>query len=155
MKNRNGFTLIEVLAGSIIMSFIVIGIYDIMILGSKSWNTDMGMLDLQQESRLAMDGMTRELRGGSSKSPVSITDGGAKIEFSHPQAAGAIKYYIEDGKFIREYPASNKKILANDASSLNFSHSGDVIEVQLDSGKTVLGKNLAFSLEEKVRMRNE
>ena len=154
MKNKNGFTVVEIMVCIVIISFIVLGIYDIMIVGGKSWNTDMGRLDLQQESRLAMDGMTRELREGS-KSAVSRTDGGAKIEFSHPEATGSIKYYIEDGKFIREYPASNKKILANDASSLNFSRSGDVIEVQLDSGKTVLGKNLAFSLEEKVRMRNE
>lgn len=154
---RSGLTLVEVLVSVALISLIMIGIYETLIIGNKSWNQDMGMLDLQQDARLAMDGMVREIRQGNS-SDVSITDNGAVVEFSLPDAGATenIRYYLNnDNQLIREHPEGTEKILADDVNSVNFLLNADVLSLQIDMAKTVQGQDLSFSLKEKVRFRNE
>ena len=154
MSARAGFTLVEVLISVAIAVFLITGIYTVLNVANASWSVDMGMLDLSQQARQAMDGCLRELRQSKS-SGISITNGGAKVEFSIPNVANSIAYYLQNNQLIREHPAGTEKILANSLSSLTFSLSGNVFSIQLGMAKTVQNRELSFSLFEKVRLRNE
>lgn len=155
MKNtEKGFTLAEILVSVAIVLFVFLGVYEVLNVGNISWFTDMGMLDLQQEARLAMDGITREIRQ-SSPYDVSITNGGQKVEFYIPDVSNSISYFIQNSQLVREHPIGTEKVLSGDLTSLDFSLASDTVTIQLTVGKTAQNRNLSFSLAERVRLRNE
>lgn len=155
MKNaKRGFTLVEILVSVAIALFVVLGVYAVLNVGNTSWFTDMGMLDLQQEARLAMDGMIREIRQ-SSFDDVFINNAGGKVEFYIPDVSNSISYFIQNNELVREHPAGKEKVLAGDLTSLNFSLAADTVTILLAVGKTAQNRNLSFSLAQKVRLRNE
>lgn len=153
-RNRiTGFTFAEIMASVAIFTILAVAILSVLIVGQKAWHSDAGRVELQQQARLGMDGMIREVRE-SKGANISIS-GGLRIDISnYPGASGTISYYLQNGQLIREYPAGTEKILAGDVEAVDFSLSGDVLTIQLDLGKTVYGANLNFSLKEQVRLRN-
>lgn len=178
---KRGFTLIEILVTSAILSFLIAGIFAILNVADRSQNLDMGLLGLQQEVRQAMDGMTREIRQSGRPTNLSVIsdnitigDNGTSITFSIPYnlsthtSISNISYYLDylDSNCYqnnncypikRQQPAGTgtTKILANDINSLNFSLSGNIMQIQLGAAKTVRQRALSFFLTEKVRLRNE
>ena len=152
--NNKGFTFAETMVSALIFSILAIAILSVLVVGQKFWHSDVGRVELQQEARLAMDGMTREVR--ESKSTDISVSGGSRIDISnYPGASGTIAYYLQNGQLIREYPAGTEKILTGDAQTVDFSLSGDILTIQLGLGKTVYGADLNFSLKEQVRLRNQ
>jgi prepilin-type N-terminal cleavage/methylation domain-containing protein len=166
MKNNfSGFSLIEILVCMMIMLFIAVGIYGVSNVGERTYSTDMGLLELQQQARQSIGGMVRELRQSDS-SDITITNGGEKIEFRIPRniSVSNITYYPDIGyektgtQIIRSYNGTNS-ILANDINSLDFCcENEDVLEIQLSAQKSVNRKTVSFPLNgtisEKVRLRN-
>jgi len=151
-----GFTFAETMVSTLIFSILAIAILSVLTIGQKAWHSDTGKVELQQQARLAMDGMTREIRESSSAGITQPADGAnsARLDFTTAEAAGTISYYLENNQLIREYPVGTEKILANDVETVDFSLSADVLIIQLDLGKTVYGADLNFSLKEQVRLRN-
>lgn len=179
-----GFTLLETLVSLAILGVITAGIYMVLNVGNRSYKSDMGLLDLQQEVRQAMSGMIRELKQSNS-STITISNAGARIDFKVPTDittspvtySDFIAYYISNNQLLREHPAGTFRVLANDTSNLNFcwwdgvdccdSTSEDcsslkVVQIQLRAAKTVWGRNLCFPapcdpqefLSEEVWLRN-
>lgn len=174
-KNVSGFTLIELLVCMMIMLFIATGIYGVSNVGERTYATDMGMLELQQQARQSMSGMIRELRQNDA-SDLTISGGGEDIVFRIPRniSRSDIQYYqnIEYKKvgtqIIRRH-AGIGSILANDINSLNFCcwkngvcgtdcSGAQILEVQLSAQKIVNKKTVSFpsngTVTEKVRLRN-
>lgn len=169
-KKISGFTLIEIMVTFVIMSFIVWSIYAIFNMADKTWNFDMGIVDLQQDARQAMDKMVKEIR--QTRSSIVIITGGTQISFQVPidittspvTYSTPISYYLESNQIIREYPVNEKAVLANNIDNLNFTRTGDIVEIELTATKTVRGRTLCFpspcqnpknTLLEKVMTRNE
>ncbi|MFH1767728.1 MAG: hypothetical protein ABH858_01020 [Candidatus Omnitrophota bacterium] len=150
---RDGFTFSEVLVSAGIMGFLALTIFAVLNVGGNLWQTDMILIELQQQSRLALDGMVREIRQSKS-SNITISDGGARIDFTIPNVTNTISYYLSGAQIIREHPAGTTRLLANNVTSLQFSLSGEVVTVNLQAGKTYKGRLLPFFLVEKVRLRN-
>lgn len=175
---KKGFTLIEVLVSVAILSFIVAGIYAVLNMANKTYNEDMGLVDLQQGARQAMDGMTREIRQSGRSSPYSMNiDTNGSLTFSIPSISSII--YRLDNNFpqiIRQLGSTNK-VLANDINTLNFCwwdgidccdpvsencSNLQVLQIQIRATKTVRGRELCFPgpcdpvqfLTEQVRLRN-
>lgn len=166
-----GFTLVEILVSALIFSFLIAAIFGVLNIGNMTYSTDLGLLDLQQKARQAMDGMIRELRQSGS-SDITITDSGARIQFRIPTDittdpvtySSNITYYLSDNQLIREHPAGTTKILADNINSLTFSLSEKTLEIRLNAKKTSLRREIYFPpkedeqerfLIEKVRLRNE
>ncbi|MDO8748169.1 MAG: hypothetical protein Q7J72_03510 [Candidatus Omnitrophota bacterium] len=151
-----GFTFAETMVSVLIFSILAMAILSVLTIGQKAWHSDVGKVELQQQARLAMDGMIREVRESSSAGITQPADGGnsAQLDFTTVEAGGTISYYLESNQLIREYPAGTEKILSGDVETVNFSLSGDVLIIQLDLGKSVYGADLNFSLKEQVRLRN-
>lgn len=176
MRER-GFSLIEILISAAILSLVMLGVLSIMNFANMSWNTDMGLLDLQQASRQAMDGMSREMRRADPLKNVTIAADSASIQFYIPDYTDAITYSLNNNQVIRQHPTGTNKVLANDISILSFCwmHSDGSctasrdcaglcsksysVMAQLRAGKTVKQRQLTFPLagplSEQVRLRNE
>lgn len=173
---KNGFTLIEVLVVVLILSFTIAGIYGVLNIGNLTYNEGMALIDLQQQARQAMFNMSKEIRESKS---ITLSDGNSKVSFYIPSASygdpwiGPIEYYRDvndsnnDGitdQVLREYPKETKKILANYISALNFSLSGNLLEINLAARNTIKTRDLCFPvpceepekmLKETIKLRNE
>ena len=177
MKRGQGFTLIEILISAAILSLVVLGILGVLQFADMAWHSDMGLLDLQQAARQAMDGMSREIRLADRSREVSMAADGTTIQFYIPDYSDAITYSLSNNQIIREHPDGTNKVLANDISSLTFCWvHGDgsctterdcsglcsqsyLAQVQLRAAKTVKQRELLFpaagALTEQARLRNE
>ncbi len=174
-KKASGFTLVEILVTMLIMLFITAGIYGVSNIGERTYSTDMGLLELQQQARQSMSGMTRELRPNDA-ADLTIGIGGENIVFRIPSniSRSDVQYYqdIEYEKvgtqIIRRH-AGIDSILANDINSLNFCcwKSGvcgtdcigaDFLQVELSARKVVNTRTVSFpssgTITEKVKLRN-
>lgn len=166
---KRGFTLIEVLVSIAILSIVITGIFAVLNLGDMTWHSDMGLVDLQQQARQAMERMVKEIRQ-SRASDIAITEpgpnAGSRIQFRIPldittspvNYSDFIIYYRNiNNQLIREYQGTTK-VLANYINSLNFSLSGNIVEIQLSAQKTVRNRTLSFplsgALTEQVKLRN-
>ena len=157
-----GFTLVEILVSAVILCLIIAGLFGVLNIGNATYNTERYLLDLQQKARYVMDRMIRELREGL-RSSVNISAGNTRITFNTPDEPG-MQYYRDisdidgDGRvdqIFREYPAGTRnKLVQEDIESLNFSLSGNLLQIQITAKKTQR-PDLTFFLKEQVRLRNE
>ncbi len=170
------FTLVEVLVTALILTFIIAGIFAVLNVADISWHTDMGLVELQQQARLAMEVMIREIRqSGRLSYNIAVDANGTGITFSIPNMLN-IRYYLDttSHQIIRQQPVDTgtSKILANDIDSLSYCWWDGVdccddqilledcsnlyvLKIQLRATTTVRQRPLAFSLTEKVRLRNK
>jgi prepilin-type N-terminal cleavage/methylation domain-containing protein len=167
-----GFTLIEVLVVILIFTFIMAALFGMLNLGNATFNTDIGILELQQGCRRAMEGMSREIRQNRS-ADINITDDsgatvnpGTRINFRLPGSSYCYRYSLISGSIIRQIldcSSSSEQaslVLADNIDALIFSVSGSVIQLQLRARKTIGQRVLLFPQEtgsyltEKVWLRN-
>ncbi len=162
LKKLTGFTIIELLVISLILSFIIIGITGVLNIGNLSYSTDGALLELQQQARLSMQWMVKELRGATG---ISINSDKTQITFDTSTEAN-VRYYRDTTSNRVMRAATATKILGNDMTSLTFCcwHSDNtcdyncsgvsVLQVKVGADKTVMNKQLSFYLTEKVNLRN-
>lgn len=156
MNSCRGFTLVEILVCLLILSVSMAGIFMVLNVGDIAFNLDIGMLELQQQARQAMDSMVRELREAQDLTVTVINQDSDRVSFNTSSEAG-ISYYRDanNNQIIREFPQQTKKVLANNIAYFKCAFTNPLLEVRLRADKAVRQKALTFSLAEKVRLRNE
>ena len=82
-KKNGGFTLVEVLVVLGIFTLITAAIYGILAAGRRSWLVGEASLTTQQEARLGLDKITRELRP-STPARVTVAAGNNTVRFDIP-----------------------------------------------------------------------
>lgn len=179
MMKIKGFTLLETLVTVLIFTFIVGGMYGVLLLAITNYDTNLVSLNLQRQARQGMSWLSRELRQASWVS-INITSPDANnnnsITFNTPDANG-IKYSVIKTQvsgqtlwqLIRTYPAGSVKIRADvrvddkpnpdNTGSLTFSKgSGNILNIQIKASKTFSSvgqiRTLTFTLTEQVKVRN-
>ena len=165
-NSLSGFTLVEVLVAAVVLSLLLTGALAVLNISNATWNIDMGLVELQQQTRQAMAGMVKELRQAGSVNITTITPTQEDIDFSIPgSGTNRIRYYLDVnvGQILREYPDGSGAtiVLANNIITLKFSGS-DPVQIQLRAQKTVRGRTITFpgtaavpeDLIEKVKLRN-
>jgi type II secretory pathway pseudopilin PulG len=150
-----GFTLIEAIITIVILGFVVISIVAVLNVGRQTWHTEMVLSELQQQVRLAIDGMAREIRQSSNITTPAEGGSGSQIDFSVPGSSSPISYYLNNTQIIREHPPGTTRILANSIEYLNFSRLEDIVVIHVNATKKAGARTLSFSLIEKVSLRNE
>ena len=148
------FTLIEILFATFIVMLIAGAIYVITSIAMVSWDSSRGKLEVVQELRAAMDGMTRESRQGKLSS-LSVQDNGARLNFAIPDINSTISYYVQNNQLIREHPPGTTQVLANNVNYLNFSMNSTELQIRIQANKAIKGAAHVFSLIEGVKLRNE
>ena len=159
--NMKGFTLAEALVSMLILSFLAAGTLAVLNVGNMSYSTDLGLLDLQQQARLVIDGMIRELRQ-TRDSDITVVSS-SEINFNIPSETygdpwiGPIEYYWDstNNRIIREFPSGTQQIIANEVTALSFNLVDKLLNIQFTCQKTVRGRDLSFSLAGQARFRNE
>lgn len=180
MMKIKGFTLLETLVTVLIFTFIVGGMYGVLLLAKTNYDTNLVSLNLQRQARQGMSWLSREIRQASWAS-ISISspdvNGNNSITFNTPDANGikysVIKTQVSADKtlwqLIRTYPAGSVKIRADVrvddkynpdmTGSLIFSQgSGNILNIQIKANKTFSSvgqtRTLTFTLTEQVKVRN-
>lgn len=62
LRKEDGFSLIELLAVTAILGFLLAGIYNFYISGLQTWDKGLDRMELQQSARIGMEKIIRELR---------------------------------------------------------------------------------------------
>lgn len=151
-----GLTLFEVLISALIFTFLIIGITVVLNIGDWAFPTDTAWVDLQQQARMAMALMTKELREANNI-PASFDSD--NITFNTVDKSGI--HYYRDGttnQLKREYPTgATPTILANYITYLRFIRptTNPIFQIEIKAGQTVREAPLSFPLTEQVRLRNE
>ena len=150
-----GFTLLETLITVVIFAFLVGGITQVLNVGNLTFPIDIGQMELQQQSRLAMQWMTRELRQASRvDSPVPVNADSDQVSFDSGGNSGIIYYLNASKQIIREFPSGSRKILANNITRLKFTLANSLLKIEVGAAQTIMNKALIFSLKEQVKLRN-
>jgi len=68
IKNKKGFSLIELMVVVVILGLMVLGLVTFFTGGARSWISGQSQLEAQRNARQAMDIMVREIREGKSYS---------------------------------------------------------------------------------------
>lgn len=157
VNKEKGFTLVEVLVSAAIGVMILVAVLTVFTQGDAIFQQEITLLDLQQDVRRAMDGMTREIRQAFPTGNVGI--GTSNITFTMVDDTNYVTYSLSGNEIIREYPAIADKILARNINALTFLQGGAgnrVITIGVNATQTDnKGRLLQYSLSEKVRLRNE
>lgn len=156
MKNIRGYTLIEMLVAVLLLSIILIGVYGVMTTGNNIFTRNIAMLDMEQQTRNAIDRIVREVRQASSQTITTNFNGTTndRIMFTIPTAVG-IQYYLSGTNLVREFPSGTIKIVASNINFLKFTLTGSLLQIQVQASQTISGATTIFPLIEKVRLRNE
>jgi type IV pilus assembly protein PilW len=75
MGKKNGFTLIELMAGILISAIILAGLYSVLFSQQKAFSAQEQVAEMNQNIRAALDLMTREIRLAGYKTSTSTFDG--------------------------------------------------------------------------------
>jgi len=75
MGKKNGFTLIELMAGILISAIIMAGLYSVLFSQQKAFSAQEQVAEMNQNIRAALDLMTREIRLAGYKTSTSTFDG--------------------------------------------------------------------------------
>jgi prepilin-type N-terminal cleavage/methylation domain-containing protein len=90
VKNKKGFSLIELMVVVVILSLIILGLVTFFTGGVRSWITGQNQLSAQRNARQAMDWMVREIREGKNVTSGSDTT----ITVSIPSLGGNPAYDV-------------------------------------------------------------
>ena len=165
-----GFTLFEILVTVLILTFIIGGMYGVLIISTTNYNTNLASLNLQRQARQGMRWLSRDIRQASWASrdiDGPDANNNYNITFNTTDATG-VEYFVSATTLAsgvtlwqlkRECPTCTDIIIANDIRCLNLSQgSGQILNIQMQASKTFrsLGRDrtLTFNLTEQVQVRN-
>ena len=155
MKGRAGLTLIELMAVVTIFTLIFGAMFGVLTMGRKSWQIGRIQVEVQQQARIAMEAMLRELRGASSVDQ-STFFGGVSENIIRFILGGETIEYALNATQLQRTAGETSTIVANDIEAVEFNLlGGDVVHVNLKARRaSALGGRVGISLNSQVALRN-
>lgn len=163
---KKGFGLVEMLVVAAIFTFIITAVFNVLLTGSRGFETGDVQIEVEQEARRAIDYMVKELRqtnankistpaSGMSASIITFeipcdvdADGDVisatgGVEWSNDAGAnriGTITYSMSGGQILRALSLGGQAVLANRITALSFNRplGKDLIEISLTAEKYAL-----------------
>jgi len=138
-KVKKGFTIVEIMIALAIFTIVVGAVHQVFIVGQRTWNNDLRLLDLQQSTRRGLDSVAREVRAARVTS-ITMPAGCDHLSFPencnevifNPLSGNNIKffYYSDEKQLVRESPTGTNcdvawdqdkcRVLANDVAETYF-----------------------------------
>jgi prepilin-type N-terminal cleavage/methylation domain-containing protein len=144
--NKKGLTLVEMLVGSAIFSFLVLVLFGMVQTGTAAY--------IAEQARNGMERMVREIRQ-SRASSVTVNDAHSDtVSFSTPTRTN-VRYYRSGTNLVREYPLGTVKIIAINIGHLKFVKTGSQMTINIQAQTTMYSRTFSFVLFENVKLRNE
>jgi prepilin-type N-terminal cleavage/methylation domain-containing protein len=147
---ERAFTLIEVVVSSVILALFMAGLYQVIALGSSLWERGQVKIDEQQNVRIALNHVVRELRTahffdigvkGPSDEPhntIEMKIPNSKDDF---RTHRSIRYYLNGENLLRDVGGAGHNIVAYGIQSICFSRGNKpnlvVISIVGESGFSV------------------
>ncbi len=156
-KSAKSFTLIEALITLVVSSFIMAGLYSVVVIANNSYSTDSVLVYLGQQTRQVAFWITKDIREASSIS-INQDEGVVEFEaiFDTDGSRDTVRYYRQDNQIIREEPNGVERVVGNDIIGFDSYIEDNMLYVDLSAEKEARpGQFLSFSLRERVRLRNE
>jgi len=156
IKNKNGFSLIELMVVLVILSIIILGLVAMFGGGVRSWISGDNQLRSQREARLAMDMMVKEIRLGKS---VTGTSDHHSITVVIPALGSDSAYNVTfswsgtDGDPLQRVVNGTPNYLLTDIYNINFGVKGNRVDILLQMDLDDDG-NPDISLNTDVYLRN-
>jgi type II secretory pathway pseudopilin PulG len=162
MRNKEAFTLIEILVVSIIIPLLLVVMFIVMNAGNQIYATVTASMDIRQSARNAMERILREVRESNSSTVTTISADADRIIFKTPRFKDIngvlvpIAYSLNSsGQIIREYPPNTFNPIAVDVTQLKFVKAGPQLDIAINTEQVVNKRPLSYSIKQKVRLRNE
>ena len=132
MKNKKGFSLIELMVVVVILGLIVLGLVTFFTGGARSWVAGQSQLTAQRNARQAIDIMVREIREASNI--IAGSTSSKKINFNTPWITN-LEYSWSGNKWDPILRGTNP--LINNVQNLSFTYfdNGDILIDPPDSDK--------------------
>lgn len=116
--NHKGFTLLEIMIAVTIMLLFVVGGARFFENSVKSWQTNYAMLAIQQNARIAMDEMTKNIMGASAAAvviDVAAVPASSAIIFQVTKDSGTATqaYYLNDNTLMRQFNSAVTEVIPN------------------------------------------
>lgn len=156
MKSKSGYTLIELMVVVLLFSLMLMGVYGVLLTGDIVYKRSATLLDMESQCRNAVDRLVREARQISSQT-ITVDYFGTSndsIIFTIPNASG-VRYFVYNNRLYRRAPNGTFKVLASNISSFKLSTFGALMTVRITASQTLYNQPVTYSLNTKVRLRNE
>jgi len=167
-KTNSGFTLIEVIIVTAIMSIFSIFLVDLVMTTQKAWSIENTSVSVRGEAKRTLEVIAKELREGDPSAVGGVTIGGSgtsqTITFSVPNQVSQATIlswrqiqYAHDSvqKQVTRTVSGTTTTVGRDINSLQFSQSNNVVTVTVGTNKlTAEGITLQTTISSQIRMRN-
>lgn len=173
IKNKFGFSLVEVLVTMLIFSFVAAGLFTTAAVGDNSWQVNHVRVELQQELRKAMEWMKYDLQQAGAGSITNVPADGvaySTITFRTPAGVSGVSLawnddtiqYVLGGSSnnqLQKIEGEDTKILAQNIQSIAFTRavaSSNILDVTMQGQKTPVKHNtpVSYDLNFQVQLRN-
>jgi len=125
-KNSAGFTLVELMVATALVSVLFFALATVYLLVDASWDRGEAMINLGRDGSYAVEEMAMSLRLAS-----SVTIGsGPTMTIKDAADSTVAKYYFQaSDSTLRDL--SGNRIVPSKVDSLNFAQSGDIVDIGL------------------------
>lgn len=151
-KDGSGFTLIEVVVASTLLTLLMTGLYQVTAVGFSLWDKGQKKIDAQQNIRTAVFQISRELRTAQTwdigmDGPSTLPNNSIVMEIPEagdPNVCRRIRYYLRGENLLRDVNEAGHNVVAYGIKKVEFS--GDVnsniitVSVEAKSGFCITTK---------------
>ncbi len=163
--NHKGFTLLETMIAVAIMLLFVVGGARFFENSAKSWQTNYAKLEIQQNARVAMDEMTKNILGASAIDviiDVAAVPASSTILFQVTKDAGTAThiYYLNNNRLMRQFNNVASEVIPN-VTELFFARRNSTTIPPAEDPRCIYIKlvveksNQKVTLESYTHLRNE
>jgi hypothetical protein len=167
-SGQGGFSFAEIIVVVLISTFLIGGIYTVLITGKNSWEINRDRLELQQELRKGIDWMRRDLRQAGVSTVTGVpTDSTwyTSIVFRTPSGVSSgivtwnatVQYSMAGGQLIRTTGGVNR-VISQDFYALQFRRTAanpNIVQITATARKNTPQHGLiSMTVTTQERMRN-
>jgi len=156
IKAQNGFTLTELMVSMAIFTIIIAGLCSTLLVGNISWEVHAANANTQNQARITIETMARDLRVAQGLLIIQDADNVA-VTFSRPGVGNVTYAWSTSGASPNQVIHTTDtatRIVARDISALSLADSVDDVTINVTANiLTNSNKNIAFGLISKVAKR--
>ncbi|UCD14809.1 MAG: prepilin-type N-terminal cleavage/methylation domain-containing protein [Candidatus Omnitrophota bacterium] len=155
-KNKTAFTLVEVIVSVGIVTVMLGGIYQVFIMGSKSWQAGSGLVSLQENARNMIIYFTKDIRQSTeSISNTTLINNGDTLTFG--TSGGTVTYLLATvpDTDIKQLQRNNQPV-GMYVSSIDLVRTGLIVDITVNTQSDIPFRGIKnYTLTGKVKVRNE
>ncbi len=148
-RDQRGFTLAELLVVTAIIGMVMAGIFTLQLQGQQVYLYGSNRVETQQNARVALDLMTRDLRSAQSVTTIAAQD----ITFVD-ENGNSIRYNISSTTLNRTDPVNGTIPLMVGVQSLTFTYYS-AYDGSTNTGTTTANAALVTSIKVRIQTRSE